>query len=260
MSMKGKVAWITGASTGIGAATAVRFAKEGIKVGLTARHEDELQETVSQVKRVGGEGLAIAGDVSKEDSVKAAAERLVKAYGRLDIVFANAGINGTWAPLDELTVEEFDKTIAVNLRGSFLTIKYAFPHLKRQGGSVILNASINGTRVFSNSGATAYSCSKAGERALSRMLALELAKYRIRVNTVCPGAIETPINEKTTKRDLDEAREPAEYPEGEIPLTDGRPGDPDTVADAVLFLASDAARHVTGTEIYVDGAQSLLRG
>jgi NAD(P)-dependent dehydrogenase (short-subunit alcohol dehydrogenase family) len=260
MSMKGKVAWITGASSGIGAATAIRFAKEGIKVGLTARDEDDLQEIVDRIKQNGGEAIAIAGDVSKEDSMKETVEKLVAAYGRLDVVFANAGINGTWAPLDELTVEEFDKTIAVNLRGSFLTIKHAFPHLKKQGGSIILNASINGTRVFSNSGATAYACSKAGQRALSRMLALELAKHKIRVNTVCPGAIDTPINEKTTKRELDEALEPVHFPEGEIPLTDGAPGHPDTVADAVLFLASDAARHVTGTEIYVDGAQSLIRG
>ena len=144
---------------------------------------------------------------------------------------------------------------------TFLTIKYAAPHLRKSGGgSVIVTASINGTRVFSNTGATAYSTSKAGQVAMTKMLALELAKHRIRVNVVCPGGITTEIEDSTEKRDLESAQEPVEFPDGEIPLTDGRKGTSDDVAELMLFLASDASRHVTGTEVWIDGAQSLLRG
>ena len=143
----------------------------------------------------------------------------------------------------------------------FLTIKFAVPHLQRAGGgSVIVTASINGTRVFSNTGATAYSASKAGQVAITKMLALELAKHRIRVNVVCPGGITTEIEESTEKRHLEKAQEPVEFPAGEIPLTDGRKGTSEDVAELMYFLASDASRHVTGTEVFIDGAQSLLRG
>lgn len=114
--------------------------------------------------------------------------------------------------------------------------------------------------MFSNTGATAYSCSKAGQVAFTKMAALELAQYRIRVNVICPGAISTDIEESTEQRDLERVREPAEFPEGTIPLTDGTPGTSQQVADAVLFLASDAASHITGTELWIDGAQSLLLG
>jgi NAD(P)-dependent dehydrogenase (short-subunit alcohol dehydrogenase family) len=143
----------------------------------------------------------------------------------------------------------------------FLTIKFAVPHLRAAGGgSVIVTSSINGTRVFSNTGATAYSASKAGQVAITKMLALELAKHRIRVNVVCPGGITTEIEESTEKRSLEKAQEPVEFPAGEIPLTDGRKGTSDDVADLMLFLASDASRHITGTEVWIDGGQSLLRG
>jgi NAD(P)-dependent dehydrogenase (short-subunit alcohol dehydrogenase family) len=125
---------------------------------------------------------------------------------------------------------------------------------------VIVTSSINGTRVFSNTGATAYSASKAGQVAITKMLALELAKHRIRVNVVCPGAIETAIDDNTQKRDVEQAKEPVEYPQGEIPLTDGRPGSAADVAALMLFLAADASRHVTGTEVWIDGAESLLVG
>jgi NAD(P)-dependent dehydrogenase (short-subunit alcohol dehydrogenase family) len=114
--------------------------------------------------------------------------------------------------------------------------------------------------MFSNSGASAYATSKAGQVALTQMLALELAQHRIRVNVICPGMIETPIHEKTTKRDLEETQEPVEFPEGSIPLTDGKPGTADQVAELVLFLASDRSSHITGTPIWIDGAQSLLQG
>src|SRR5690606_1024112 len=134
------------------------------------------------------------------------------------------------------------------------------PLLKQRGGSVIITSSINGTRVFSNAGASAYSSSKAGQVAFAKMAALELAKHGIRVNVICPGWIETEIDENTEKRNVEAAQEPAQYPEGAVPLTDGGPGSSEQVADLVLFLASDASSHITGTEVWIDGGQSLLQG
>jgi NAD(P)-dependent dehydrogenase (short-subunit alcohol dehydrogenase family) len=134
------------------------------------------------------------------------------------------------------------------------------PHLKKQGGSVIITSSVNGTRIFSNTGATAYSCSKAAQVAFAKMTALELAKDRIRVNVICPGAIESEIDENTEKRDVEKVKEPVEFPEGKIPLTDGKPGKGEDVAQLVLFLASDASKHISGSEVWIDGAESLLQG
>nr|MBA2244056.1 SDR family oxidoreductase [Gemmatimonadota bacterium] len=165
-----------------------------------------------------------------------------------------------WAPIEELEPEEWDKTLNINLKGTFLTIKYAVPHLKKQGGSIIVTSSVNGTRMFSNTGATAYATSKAGQVALTKMLAVELGQDRVRVNVICPGAIETSIDENTEQRDLEHVRVPVEFPEGEIPLTHGEPGTSEQVARLVLFLASDASDHISGTEIWIDGAQSLLQG
>jgi NAD(P)-dependent dehydrogenase (short-subunit alcohol dehydrogenase family) len=185
---------------------------------------------------------------------------MIQRYGRLDIVFANAGINGVWASLDTLTPDDWDQTLDINLKGTFLTVKAALPYLKKRGGSVLITSSVNGTRMFSNTGATAYACSKAAQVAFAKMTALELAQYRIRVNVICPGAIETSIDENTERKDLDAIREPVEFPEGEIPLTDGTPGTSEQVADLALFLVSDRASHITGTEVWIDGAQSLLQG
>ena len=191
--------------------------------------------------------------------MKEATERLVQTFGRLDVVFANAGINGVWAPIDELQPEEWDRTIRTNLTGTYLTLHHAVPHLKRAGGgSVIITASINGTRTFTSPGATAYSCTKAAQVAMTKMLALELARHRIRVNVVCPGAIETEIDENTTKRDTEAVQAPVEYPEGKVPLTGGTPGTSEEVAELVLFLASERSRHITGTPVWIDGGQSLM--
>jgi NAD(P)-dependent dehydrogenase (short-subunit alcohol dehydrogenase family) len=258
--LENKVAWITGGGSGIGRATAVRFAKAGARVAVLATSQDELREVTEQISALGGESLALVADVRDADRMAEAAGRIIERWDALDVVVANAGINGVWAPIEDLEPDEWDKTVAVNLRGTFLTLKCAIPHMKRRGGSILITSSINGTRVFSTAGATAYSCTKAAQAALAKMAALELAKHRIRVNVVCPGAINTPILQKATERNLDEAREPIEFPEGAIPLTDGRPGTPDQVADLMLFLASDASSHITGTEIWIDGGQSLLQG
>lgn len=259
MQLAGRVALITGAGSGIAKATAILMAKEGAKIGALGRSPDELQETIDEIQKLGGEAIPLVADISQPEPMQQAVQQLTDRWGRLDIVFANAGINGVWAAIEDLTPEEWDKTLNVNLKGTFLTVKYAVPYLKRQGGSVIITSSVNGTRIFSNTGATAYSCSKAAQVAFTKMVALELAEHRVRVNVICPGAIDTNINETTERRDLEKIQEPVEFPEGHIPLTDGKSGTSEQVAQLVLFLASDASNHITGTEVWIDGGESLLK-
>jgi len=259
MELQGKVALVTGAGSGIGKATALRLAREGASVGVLSRTDEEIQATVQEIEQAGGRALPLLADISHADQMKDAVDWLVRKYGRLDIVFANAGINGVWAPIDELQPEEWDETIAINLRGTYLTIHYSVPHLKKAGGgSIVITSSINGTRTFTSPGATAYSCTKAAQVAMTQMLAIELAKYRIRVNVVCPGKIATEIKENTNVRETEKAQIPAEYPQGDIPLTGNEPGTSDEVAELVFFLVSDRSRHITGTPVWIDGGQSLL--
>jgi NAD(P)-dependent dehydrogenase (short-subunit alcohol dehydrogenase family) len=260
MKLDGKVALITGAGSGIGKAAALLLAAEGAKVGVLSDTGTEIEKVARQIERAGGEAIALVADVSQPSKMQKAIESLAEKWGRIDIVFANAGINGVWAPIEELEPDEWDKTLEVNLKGTFLTVKYATPYLKKRGGSVIVTSSVNGTRVFSNTGATAYSCSKAAQVAFTKMVALELAKHKVRVNVICPGAIETAISENSEQRDLEAIREPVVYPEGTIPLTDGEPGTAKQVAKLVLFLASDDSSHITGTEVWIDGGGSLLTG
>ena len=259
MQLTDKVALVTGAGSGIGKAAAELMAKVGAKVALLGRSEDELQKTLTQIEANGGAAIPLLADISQPEQMQQATQKIFDKWGRLDIVFANAGINGVWASLEELAPEEWNKTININLTGTFLTVKYAVPYLKRQGGSVIITSSVNGTRVFSNTGATAYSCTKAAQVAFTKMVALELAEHGIRVNVICPGAIDTNIDENTERRNLEEIQEPVEFPEGKIPLTDGKPGTSEQVAQLVLFLASDASSHITGTEMWIDGGESLLK-
>lgn len=260
MHLEGKVALITGAGAGIGRATALLFAKEGASIAAVDYEQDAVQTVVEDISKVGTAAIALTTDVSQADQIQQAVQKTIDTFGRIDIVFANAGINGVWAPIEELSPEEWDKTININLKGTFLTVKYTVPHLKQHGGSIIVTSSVNGTRMFSNTGATAYACTKAAQVAFTKMMALELAKHKIRVNVICPGAIETNIDSSTDQQNLDQAKEPVEFPEGTIPLTDGKPGTSEQVAQLVLFLASDAANHISGTEVWIDGAQSLLQG
>jgi NAD(P)-dependent dehydrogenase (short-subunit alcohol dehydrogenase family) len=257
MQLEGRVALVTGAGSGIGKAAALLLAKEGAKVAALSRTEEELRKTVEEIESAGGEGMVATADTSDAEQMEGAVRKIVERWDRIDIVFANAGVNGVWAPIEELDPEEWDKTMAINLRGTFLTLKYTVPYLKKRGGSVIVNASINGTRVFSNTGATAYASSKAGQLAFTKMMALELARDQVRVNVVCPGAIETSIEDNTEHRDIEELGVPVEFPRGWHPLR-GKPGSAEDVARVVLFLASDAAVHVTGTEMWVDGGESLI--
>jgi NAD(P)-dependent dehydrogenase (short-subunit alcohol dehydrogenase family) len=231
-----------------------------MKIATIDRHLDESQETVAKIKQDGGDAVALLADVSRPEQLQEAIESVDARWGRIDFVFANAGINGVWAGIEELDPEDWDKTITINLKGTFLTVKYAVPYLKRQGGSIVVTSSVNGTRIFSNTGATAYACSKAGQVAFTKMMAVELARHKIRINVICPGAVETNINENTERVNLEEIEIPVEYPEGNIPLTGKKPASAFQVAHLVHFLASPLSSHITGTEIWIDGAESLLQG
>lgn len=258
--MKGKVALITGAGSGIGKATATLLAAQGLKIGALSDTTTEVEQTVREIQQQGGEALALTADVGNEQQVQHALQELVDRWQRLDVVFANAGINGVWAPIEQLNLADWQETLASNLTGTFLTIKYAVPYLKRQGGSIVVTSSVNGTRVFSNTGATAYSTTKAGQVALAKMLAVELAPHNIRVNIVCPGGTDTQIGENSEHRDDESVKFPVEYPKGSIPLGDGQPASALQVAQLVHFLISADASHITGTEVWIDGASSLVRG
>lgn len=257
MQLENRVALVTGAGSGIGKAAAVLLAREGAKVAALSRTEEELRETVEEIESAGGEGMVVCADISAPEQMSGAVEKVVERWGRLDIVFANAGVNGVWAPIEELSVEEWEKTVRINLTGTFLTVKYAAPHLKKRGGSIVVTASVNGTRVFSNTGATAYATTKAGQVAFTKMLALELARDKVRINVICPGAIDTAIQENTEQRDTEHLGVPVEFPNGWHPLR-GEPGTARQVAQLVLFLVSDAASHITGTEMWIDGGESLI--
>jgi NAD(P)-dependent dehydrogenase (short-subunit alcohol dehydrogenase family) len=255
----GKVALITGAGSGIGKATAVLLAQHGARVVALAHTAKEVEQTVKEITQGGHEAIAAIADISKENEMKSAVQQAIERWGRLDIVFANAGINGVWAPIEEIALDEWNRTIGTNLTGTFLTIKYAVPYLKKQGGSIIVTASVNGTRIFSNTGATAYSATKAAQVAMTKMLAVELAQSNIRVNVVCPGATDTEISENTQARNVEQIKFPVEFPKGSIPLG-GKPATSEDVAELVMFLSSDAAHNITGTEVWIDGASSLVKG
>lgn len=260
MNLKGKVAWITGGTSGIGEATTLLMARAGAKVAPLGLKEEKLEAVRAKVEKEGGEVLPLKANVRHPEEVERAAQQIVNKWGQIDIVVANAGINGTWAPLTDLSVEEWNMTQEINLRGTFLTIKCAVPHMRKKGGAIVVVSSVNGTRMFSSTGATAYACSKAAQVALTKMVSLELAEDRIRVNAICPGAIDTSIDESTESRDLESIQEPVEFPEGQIPLTDGKPGRAKQVAELIAFLCSDHASHITGSEMWIDGGQSLLQG
>jgi NAD(P)-dependent dehydrogenase (short-subunit alcohol dehydrogenase family) len=256
--LKDKVAFVTGAGSGIGRATALRLAQQGAKVCLVDLKEHNSEKVKNEIIEADGEAIVADVDVSDPKRVLQAVDETINKWGRLDIVFANAGINGKVAPIEDLTAEDWDHTHSTNLKSTFLTVKYAIPRMKEKGGSIIITSSINGNRTFSNFGMSAYSASKAGQMAFAKMAALELARYRIRVNVICPGAIKTNIGQNTDKTEqVQKIKIPVNYPEGNQPL-EHAPGQPEQVADLVLFLASDQSSHISGTEVYIDGTESLF--
>ncbi|HEX6887334.1 MAG TPA: SDR family NAD(P)-dependent oxidoreductase [Candidatus Nanopelagicales bacterium] len=257
--LQDRVALVTGATSGIGAATARRFAREGAAVVLVARNEHDGTALADQLQAAGHAALFARADVADPGELEAAISAGVARFGRLDVVVANAGINGVWAPVEELAPEEWAATLATNLTGTFLTVHFAVPHLRRAGsGSIIVMSSVNGTRTFSNPGTSAYASTKAAQVAFAKVVALELGRDGIRCNAVCPGAIDTNIEQSTHPRHTEQIGIEVELPSGS-PAVDGGQGDADEVADVCLFLASDLSRHVSGVELFVDGGASLLR-
>lgn len=257
MQFKGKIVLVTGAGSGLGKSTAEHFARHGATVIAVGRSLKPLETLVADIVAEGGDALAIRADVSDVADMQAAYDQVQELFGRLDILYANAGINGTWAPIEDMKPEDWDEVISVNLKGAFLSLHHAIPLMKENGGAIVICSSIIGTRTFTIPGASAYAATKAGQIAYTKMAAIELARYRIRVNAICPGRIESNIHDNP-KIGTEKITVRTEYPDGDIPLTGGVDGKPQDVADVVAFLSSDAARHVTGTVVYIDGAQSLL--
>ncbi len=259
LSLAGRTALVTGGGSGIGEAACLALAEAGAAVAVVDLRAEAAEAVAEQIRTEGGRALALAADVADEAQVGAAVARTVAELGGLHVVFANAGINGVWTPIEELLPAEWKKTIDTNLTSTYLTVHYAVPHLKAAGGgSILITSSVNGNRTFSTAGASAYSTSKAGQVAFMKMAALELGRYQIRVNAVCPGAIHTDIDQRTYRRHTEEVEVKVEMPEGKPGVNQGQ-GEPEDVADVCLFLASDQSRHVSGVELYVDGGASLLR-
>jgi NAD(P)-dependent dehydrogenase (short-subunit alcohol dehydrogenase family) len=245
--MSRKVAIVTGSSSGIGRTTAIALAKEGIKVVVAARREKEGEETLNLVKESGGDGMFVQTDVSNEDSVIALVESTAKRYGRLDYAFNNAGVVEDPAPFTNKTSTSFDKIMAVNVKGVWLSMKHEIPQmLKNDGGGAIVNtSSVYG--VIGNPQLPIYVASKHAILGLTKAAALEYAKAGIRINAVAPGAIETEMMEQSIGND----KQLRQALVAMHPI--GRAGKPEEIANAVLWLLSDKASFVTGLTLIVDG-------
>jgi NAD(P)-dependent dehydrogenase (short-subunit alcohol dehydrogenase family) len=243
----GKVVFITGAASGIGLATAVAFAREGAHVAIADRNEDALKRAVEDVGTAGGEVLAITCDVSKPDQIEAAITRTVETFGRLDIAFNNAGVENKAVPLAEIDLHEWDRILDINLRGTFVCMKYEIAQMLKQGGGVVVNTS-SGAGVRGVAGGAAYVASKHAVIGITKSAALDYAKLNIRVNAVLPGNIETPMMDRFTGGDIQKAidLEPV-----------GRLGKCEEIAEAVLWMSSGLGGFVTGAAISVDGGWSL---
>ena len=244
--LEGKVALVTGASSGIGRESALAFASAGARVVVSDVVVDDGEETVSQIQSKGGEATFVRADVSQTAEVEALVRHTIETYGRVDCAHNNAGIEGDMAPTAECAEANWDRTIGINLKGVWLCMKYEIPEMLRQGGGAIVNtSSAAGLVGFAN--LPAYVASKHGIAGLARTAALEYAEQGIRVNAVCPGVIHTPMIDRIVSGD---AQAEAQFTALE-PV--GRMGSPAEVAQAVVWLCSDAASFVTGIAMPVDG-------
>ncbi len=251
---EGRAVLITGAGGGIGSATARRFAAEGAQLALLDREIEAAEAVARSLVAEGREAVAIRADVSDEHSLATAFQYAESSFGRLDIVFNNAGIGGGDQPVADMPEDQWDRVIAVNLRGVFLGCKYAVPALTRAGAGTIVNMGSSTGRHDTIPGA-AYMASKAAVEALTKSLALQTARQGIRVNAICPGVIQTRLS-LGQQNHLDEETYFARFAE-RIPL--GRVGRPEDVAAAVAFLASNQAKQITGAALLIDGGQTLRR-
>ena len=243
----GKVVLVTGAASGIGRAAAVAFAAEGARVAILDRTADSLENTGAAVRNTGAEVLTIACDVASPEQVEAALNRVVERFGQLDVAFNNAGVENKATPLHEIELDEWDRILGINLRGTFVCMKHEIAQMVRQGGGVVVNTS-SGAGIRGVAGGASYAASKHAIIGMTKSAALDYAKQNIRVNAVLPGNIDTPMMGRFTGGDIEKAidLEPV-----------GRLGKPEEIAEAVLWMASDLGGFVTGSSIVVDGGWSL---
>ncbi len=247
---KGKVAFVTGAGSGIGRAAALAFAREGANVVAANRSEESNQETGRLIEELGARSLPIRCDVTRSEDVKAALDKAVEAFGRLDFAFNNAGSEQPTTATADLTEQEWDRVVNINLRGVFLCMKYEIPLMLQQGGGVIVNTS-SGAGVKGFKGQAAYAAAKHGVIGLSKCAALDYASKNIRINAVCPASIETPMMQRFTEGTA-EGRERVIAQE---PI--GRMGKPEEIAAAVVWLCSDPAAFVIGHAMVIDGGLTV---
>lgn len=239
-----RVALVTGGGSGIGRAAAQAFARNGARIVIADMATVAGEETAHMIESAGGKALFVRTDVSKGDQVEAMVAKAVDRFGRLDFAFNNAGIGSGGAPITETEEADWDRTIAINLKGVWLCMKYECAQMLRQGGGVIVNTS-SMMGMVSGPGISAYSASKAGVLGLTRSVALDYARQGIRVNAVCPGSVWTPMTERP------EARAAMERIAEATPM--GRLGVPNEIADAVVWLCSDQASFITGQAFSIDG-------
>lgn len=246
LELHNKVALITGGTSGIGRDTSILFAKSGAKVVVAGRREREGQETIDMVRAAGGEAIFVQTDVSQTPQVQFLVQKTVDTYGRLDIAFNNAGIEGRWIPIVDQPEEDWDSTIDINVKGVWLCMKYQLRQMIKQGagGAIVNMASVAG--FIGAAGAATYCASKHAVMGLTKSAALEVARNGIRVNVICPGIIETPMGQR-----IFGAPEVTKWALGFYPL--GRFGKPMEVAEAVLWMCSDRASFMTGQSIVLDG-------
>jgi len=251
---EGKVAFVTGAGGGIGRAAALAFAREGASVVVSDISEQDARETVRMIEEPGGRALAVGCDVTRSGDVKAALDQTVETFGRLDVAFNNAGVEQEPKAAAELTEEEWDRIVAVDLRGVFLCMKHEIPLMLEQGGGAIVNTS-SGAGVKGFEGQAAYVAAKHGVVGLSKAAALDYARENIRINAVCPGIIDTPMMDRFGGGTPEGKERELAGAAAAQPI--GRAGKSEEIAAAVVWLCSDAASFAVGHAMVVDGGQTV---